>query len=253
MHILIVEDEPVHARYLKSLLLESEDLKIDAIHVERTLLGARCVLEEHPIELVFLDLDVFGEDGFQLLRNAPPELATIIVSAYPERAIEAYEKEALDFIPKPATAARLKTALARHRRLRPMRNAASGRFALQEGGQTTLLPYDAILCFAAAGKRVLLHAANGAVHPITRRMEDLEEALPPQFERIHKSYIVNLDCVVRIEARAGGSYSVTLQDGAIVPVSRKQYANLKRRIASLEARTPGGASASASATTGPTE
>lgn len=115
MKILILEDEPVHAKYLNKLLNTFLDLSIDEIKHVTTLEDADTYLEQTSIDLFFLDLNIFGSDGFEILDKFPTKkVNTIVVSANTDYAIRAFEYGVIDFLEKPVSENRLELALERH-------------------------------------------------------------------------------------------------------------------------------------------
>src|SRR5271157_1945729 len=102
MRILIVEDEEMASRLLKNILIEILGEGIESIQVQRSLTASQCYLQDHTIDLLFLDLNLHVENGFALLASAAAgSFHTIVVSAHTDRAIEAFEYGVLDFVPKP--------------------------------------------------------------------------------------------------------------------------------------------------------
>lgn len=108
MNILIVEDEAILAQRIQRLVT---DILVDHplnIRLEHSLESAQMFLDKHPVDLLFLDLNLDGEDGFELLKNSTrTPFPTIIISAYKELAIDAFEYGVLDFVRKPVTTERL--------------------------------------------------------------------------------------------------------------------------------------------------
>ncbi len=112
MRILIVEDEPVTARYIKNLLEEIYHNKRYSISMQSNLLSSECFLLENQIDLLILDLNLNGENGFELLEQAvASSFHTIVVSGNIDKALLAFEYGVLDFIPKPFDVDRLQMAL----------------------------------------------------------------------------------------------------------------------------------------------
>lgn len=115
MKILILEDEPVHAKYLTKLLNTFSGFSIDEIKHVSSIEEAEIQLKGSPINLFFLDLNIFGSDGFEILDRIPTTTVnTIVVSANTDNAIRAFEYGVIDFIAKPVSEDRLRLALDRH-------------------------------------------------------------------------------------------------------------------------------------------
>jgi two-component system response regulator LytT len=226
MRILIVEDEPVHSRYLANLLKET-GIKISNIRFQKTLTAAECHLLENPIDLLFLDLNLYGEDGFDLLRGlAGASFCTIVVSAYAERAIEAYDCGVLDFIAKPVSKERLMTSLNRYRNERRQIENRLKYFSIVSDGIVEAIALADVIYFEAAGKNLHIHLRDTR-KTCRRKIADVERVLPSRFMRIHRSYIVDATTIARLTSAPGGRYAAHLRNGTELPVSRKLYANLR--------------------------
>ncbi|TGN10401.1 response regulator transcription factor [Leptospira ilyithenensis] len=126
MNILIVEDEPIHARYLRRLLEKVLGNDIEAIFHEASLVQSENYLKESQIDLLFLDLNLFGENGFDLLNTVPTtNIFTIVVSGNTDQALSAFEYGVIDFIAKPVSEDRLRLALERYDSFRRIYNPKS--------------------------------------------------------------------------------------------------------------------------------
>ena len=137
MRILIVEDEEMAGRMLKNILIGILGNGIESIQVQRSLIASQCFVLDHPVDLLFLDLNLHGEDGFDLLKNAAAgAFHTIVVSAHTDRAIEAFEFGVLDFVHKPYGEERIRLALGRYEkgltnsRIKYLSIAREGRYRL---------------------------------------------------------------------------------------------------------------------------
>lgn len=229
MRVLIVEDEPVHSRYLAGLLRQS-GIEIESLRIQKTLTAAECHLLESPVDLLFLDLNLYGEDGFDLLRGlAGMSFATIVVSAYPNRAIEAFECGVLDFIPKPVTRERLLASLHRYRNDRGQSRSSLKYFSILTDGIIESVPLERVMYFEASGKKLHLHLVD-ETKTCRKRITDVEQVLPPRFMRIHRSYIVDTDAIARVSSAQGGRYTLLLKNGSVLPVSRRLYGDLRSRL-----------------------
>lgn len=228
MRILIVDDEPVHARYLSGQLQAILGREIESLQVQRTLTAAECFITDNAIDLLFLDLNLFGRDGFDLLRGLQvASFSTIVVSAHTDMAVRAFEFGVLDFIPKPVKVERVELAIKRYRQAlsgaRPLRKY----FSFYSDGGVEQVPLDQILFFQSSGKSLLIHCKTGEVKSCSRQIGSVEKTLPPHFKRIQKSYIVDVRSIRSLVAGGGGHYQAILEGGRLLPVSRRVYAELK--------------------------
>ncbi len=229
MNILIVEDEAMAAGMLKSML--AGILGGDAVSIQwkATLGGSECFLWERPIDLLFLDLDLRGQDGFELLKNATAgSFHTVIVSAHTERALEAFEYGALDFIPKPATEERLRKALERCTGGLPQRSLK--RLCVAHGGTVHIVPIEEVSYIEASEKASKIHLRDGGTEMCRKNLGDLEKILPENFIRIHRSYLVDMAEIRGLASSPGRRHFASLRNGASLPVGRDAYPLLKKRM-----------------------
>ena len=261
LRILLVDDEPLARQRLRDLLAAEPDAEV----VAEASGGREAVaaVREHRPDLVFLDVQMPGQSGLDVVREIGPEAmpATVFVTAYDHHALEAFSVHALDYLLKPFEDDRFRQALARARdrvRLRevdalrdrlvrllggpPPPEAAAReaspeappryleRIAVEMRGQIRVVPVDAVDFIRADGAYAEIHAGE-AVHVVRERMQALEEKLDPRaFARIHRSTIVRLDRVEALLTAAGGDYAVRLRDGRRLRVSRSRRDALARQL-----------------------
>ncbi len=227
MNILIVEDERVAARRLERLVREILRDKLTSIYCIETLCESERHLSEHTVDVLFLDLNLEGQDGFDLLKNVVAEsFQTIIVSANTDRAIESYEYGVLDFIPKPFDKNRLSKAFERLEYAGRRSEKATKVLIIKSQGSRSLIPVERVNFLKGAGDYSEIHLHDGSTALHNKSLESLERILPERFIRIHKSYIADLDQIVNLHVHGGGKYTCKLDNGIILPVSRNRYKNL---------------------------
>lgn len=230
MNILILEDEPVIAARLERHLREILGSRLEQLTWLDNLDDARDYLAEHAIDLLMLDLNLHGEDGFALLQElSAASFHTIVVSAYAERAITAFEYGVLDFIPKPFDLERLRRGLERASGA-SFRHAYGARYlSIKQAGVIKLVEVDKLDYVVANG-----HYSDLVLGDETRlhdkSIERLLAILPPNFERIHRSYLVNMHRVSELIIETGGRYSVKLASGKILPLGRSRFAEIKQKL-----------------------
>ena len=230
MRALIVEDEPPVARRLARLLREAGGVTV--VETCATLAEAEGALARGDIDVVFLDLNLNGRDGFDLVREASAgPFHTVVVSAHTERALEAFEVGVLDFVPKPFGADRVRATLARLRGARAARPAAS--LAVRSAGRVDLVPVAEVAYVRAAGSYSELVLRDGTVRLHSKPLDRLLAVLPASFDRVHRSYLVRLDEVVRLRVREGSRYAVVLRSGEEVPVGRTRVEAVRERLVLL--------------------
>lgn len=231
MRILIVEDEPIIARRIERLSREILGKRLAYAKVIPNLREAHAYLRTTPIDLLFLDLNLNGKDGFDLLQaSVSRAFPVIILSAHTDHALRAFEFGVLDFIGKPFNKARLEKAFDR---VLDAGNKATyaGRFlCVRSAGRITLIALDDLVYIQGAGAYSKLHLQDGSTRLHDKSLDKLHALLPPVFERIHKSFIVNMSDVVRLLIQEGSRYAVELRNGITVPVGRTRYKQLRQKL-----------------------
>jgi two-component system LytT family response regulator len=199
-------------------------------------------------DLVFLDVQMPECDGFDVLEmlghDLPPTI--VFVTAYDQYALRAFEAGALDYLLKPFDDARFRRALDRAKeklsyyRQRPRR--AAERLVVRSQGQMLFLSVADIDWIEAAGYYACVHV-NSDTHVLRRSLLELERGLADeQFVRIHRSVIVNLDRVHRLELQSGGEYEVVLHSKVRLKLSRRYRKRLQDRLGVKSGRFSGGES-----------
>lgn len=230
MRILIVEDEPAIARRLERYTRELLGADATSIQVCRRLEDAERALETAALDLVVLDLNLGGRDGFALLERASAgAFHTIVVSAHPERAIEAFDRGVVDFVAKPFDRARLERAY--RRVLDHARSDHAARvLAVRKAGSIVVVPIADVLYVKGAGPYAELVLRDGRTELHNKSLDGLQLLLPAVFERVHKSYIVRMDEVTRVHVREGTRYDLELRSGELLPIGRSRYRAVLARL-----------------------
>lgn len=226
MKILIIEDEKSIAKRIERLLLEILDDKIEKLIIKDSIMSGLDYINHNKIDVLFLDLNLSGKDGFQVLKSVLAEsFDTIIVSAYKEKAIEAFEYGVVDFVPKPFDKARLKKAIDRLK----LENRDSKSLIVKKQGRLLNIPVTSILFLKGADVYAEVHIENGKKELTNKSLDALERFLPGNFERIHKSYIVDMKRAVEIIIQPGSKYELRLNNDLILPIGRTRYKALKEK------------------------
>jgi two-component system LytT family response regulator len=243
----IVDDEELARRGIRSRLADHTDLEI----VAECASGREAVdaITEHAPDLVFLDVQMPGLNGFEVIDEIGPERMPVVifVTAYDEHALRAFDVHALDYLLKPIDEARLHEAIDRARdwllqqqnsqlsdRLTSLLHgitagelaaddAASDiteRFVIKTGGRITFVDADSIDWVEAAGDYVRLHT-DEKVHLLRETMSGMEDRLDPTcFLRIHRSTIINTERLRELRPYGNSEYIVVLDDGTELKLSR---------------------------------
>jgi two-component system, LytTR family, response regulator len=227
----VVDDEPLARTNLKVLLGKDPEVEL----VSECGSGAEALREirKKKPELVFLDVQMPECDGFDVLEQLGGEMppALVFVTAYDQYALQAFEAGALDYLLKPYSNERFARALRRAKeRVAQGRPARLERVAVKNGGEVLFLKMAEIDWIEAADYYVCLHVGARA-HLLRRSMTDVEkEFAAASFCRVHRSAIVNLEKVRRLENAADGGAEVVLASGARVAVSRRFRKGLEGRL-----------------------
>jgi two-component system LytT family response regulator len=233
---IVVDDERLARRDLISMLRQHESIEVVG-EADDVPSAARAIRETAP-QLVFLDIQLPGRSGFDLLPDVPADCRVIFVTAHDEYAIRAFEVNALDYLLKPVRPERLAQALARlsstqgapELRERPLDYEDS--IYLRVDRSMTFLKIRSILGIRAAGDYSEVVTVERAGGLTDKTMGEWEWRLPQErFCRIHRSGIVNLAYVVKVEEAAPYAYSVHLRGiQQPFPMSRRYAARLKHRL-----------------------
>ena len=231
MRIIIVEDEPPIAKDIERSCRKILGNRIQSIHTFHTLEHARTHLFHRPVDLCLLDLNLHGENGFDLLKTAVSgSFHTIIVSAYTKQAITAFEYGVLDFIPKPFDEVRMRKALNRYFGRTEKGDAAAKYLVSRKQRGHYLIAVEDISHFKADGYLVEAHLKSGGMDILDKSLNRLEQILPDFFVRVHRSIIVRWDEIDSFHHKGGGVYKIVLKSGENLPLSRRYYKQLKKRL-----------------------
>ena len=247
LRVLIVDDEPLARKRLRTILSKQPDVEVVAEAGNG--ITAVAAVAEHSPDVMLLDIQMPGLDGFGVLkalvetRKPPP--VVIFITAHDEHAVRAFDVQALDYVLKPVTAERVLAAVGRAiGRLRESRRAdlaqelssliaevdrsrRNGRIAVRTDRGVRLVPVDEVLWVEADGDLVKIHTVRTS-HMMRATMAELESELPrAQFTRVHRSAIVNTGCIQEIQPLFKGDYVIVLRNGAAVRSSRTYRAEVQ--------------------------
>jgi two-component system LytT family response regulator len=260
---LIVDDEALARRGLRHRLAGHDDISLAG--EARNGREALNMIRELSPDLVFLDIQMPGMDGFDVLRALDEDSMPVIVfvTAFDEYAVQAFEANALDYLFKPIEDERLNETLHRVRRYHnqkramqhrqsllrlvgqitgepvrsmkeirekgvdKLRKAEPPKLAIRDAGSTTWVPQDQIDWIDAAGDYMCVHA-GGETYILRQTMKQLEQELDPEIlQRVHRSTIVNVHRVREMRSHINGEYFLTLENGHTLKLSRSYKEKLK--------------------------
>jgi len=240
LRVLAVDDEPPALDELAYLL--RTDPRVARVHAAGDATEALRVLRDNDVDAVFLDIRMPGLDGMELARvlgrfARPP--AVVFVTAYDDRAAEAFDLGVVDYVRKPVQAERLAESLRRvlAARLVPAHHPAVASRREREAeptipvelaGTTRMLPRSSVHWVEAQGDYARLHTADGS-HLVRVPLATLAERWADAgFVRVHRSYLVQLELITELRLTGGGY--VVIVDGRELPVSRRHTRELKDRL-----------------------
>jgi two-component system LytT family response regulator len=247
---VVVDDEELARQVLREFLGAHDEIELVA-ECANGFEAVKAVMELKP-DLLFLDIQMPKLDGFEVLELIDADPAVVFVTAYDSYAIRAFEVHAVDYLLKPFGADRFEAALGRakhhvveksggssasHASAQPRATdlAAAARppahfierIPVRDGTRVFIIPITK-LDYAEAQDDYVALCAEGKKHLKQQTISSLETVLDPsRFMRIHRSYIVNLERVSRVEPYAKDSHVAVLNNGTQLPVSRAGYARLR--------------------------
>jgi two-component system LytT family response regulator len=236
---VIVDDEDLARQILHEYANSSPDVEIVA-ECSNGFEAVKTISERKP-DLIFLDVQMPKLTGFEVLELIDRDIAVVFVTAYDQYAMKAFETAAVDYLLKPVSLERFQMALERVRqRLGTVRPPAeeltaaarppqqhSQRIVVKDGARVHVIPIAQLDYAEAQDDYVELHS-KGKSYLKQQTISSLEGSLDPQqFIRVHRSFVVNLERVTRIEPYTRDSRMAILTDGTQVPVSRAGYERLK--------------------------
>lgn len=250
LRVVLVDDEPLARARARRMIGEVGGAVV--VGEAGSVPEALRVIEAARPDLLLLDVQMPGEDGFALLARLESRPAVVFVTAFDQYAVKAFEENAVDYLLKPFRAERLAAALARARRelaqpaelskrleellatVGPGGRAGAwlDRFTVRLGTKQLIVKAEDVLWFGAEDK--LVFAATGTnKHYVNFTLDELERRLDPaKFVRVHRGAIANLDRAAALRPGFAGTWRLQLDDDARteVPVSRARARQLKARL-----------------------
>lgn len=245
INAVIIEDEKLSRDLIISYLKPFRSIKIKAEFADG-FTGIKGINEIKP-HLVFLDIQMPKLSGFELLELLDHQPEIIFTTAYDEYALKAFEMNAVDYLLKPFAKSRFEEAVNRAvKRIlasekqndlvkkRVFFEKGTGetieRIVIKSGNSINIIPVDEVIYMEAQDDFVLVYTHDGR-HLKQQTMKYFEENLPGnKFIRVHRSFIVRIDNINKIEQYGKESYKVILNNNRSVPVSRSGYARLKDKL-----------------------
>lgn len=237
---VIIDDEPLSREIVKAYLKSFPEIEV----VQECGDGFEGVkaIQQHNPELIFLDIQMPKITGFEMLELIDQKPAVIFITAYDSFAIKAFETNAVDYLLKPVAEDRFRSAILKwksqvtpaspepmERVLSTMATTASqqNRIVVKTGSKVKIIPTHEILYLEADDDFVKIFTAEGSFLK-NQTMSFYEQSLDAaQFVRVHRSYIVQINQITKIEPYQKETHLAILRDGRQIPVSKTGYAKLK--------------------------
>jgi two-component system LytT family response regulator len=240
LRAIVVDDEELARVYLRQLLADHPDVELVAECANGFEAVKACA--EHQPDLLFLDIQMPKLNGFEVLELIGPGPRVVFVTAYDQYALKAFEVHAVDYLLKPFAPDRLCEALAAVRRAAPQAPVAElaaaarpegqtlARIAVRDGSAVHLIPVDKLDFALAQDDYVELHS-QGQAHLKHQTLASLADSLDPQrFVRIHRSCLVNIERIARVEPWTRDTWLAILHDGTRLTVSRSGHQRLRELL-----------------------
>ena len=246
LRIVIVDDEPLARAVVREYA--AADPGIEVVAECGNGFDAVKAVAEHKPDLVLLDVQMPKLDGFEVLELLGRDQPVVFITAYDQYALRAFEVHAVDYLLKPFSADRFGEAMTRVRERLRLRTGTAGedvaalvrdarpkagpaeRVLIRDGANVHVLPVDKI-DFVEAQDDYVAFKSEGKQYLKDQTLAAVEGTLDPaRFVRIHRSYILNIDRIAKVELYAKDSRIAILRDGTRLPVSRAGYARLSQLL-----------------------
>lgn len=234
---IIVDDERLARKELRHLLGQSGfevDIVAEAANVDEALEA----IENKPVDVVFLDIQMPGKNGFELLEMLTTCPDIIFTTAFDQYALDAFNANALDYLLKPIETERLEKSLEKlcieqsrqPQHLLQQRLGIHDKVFIKDGEKCFFLPVDEVIAFSSIGNYSRVISKQG--EPLIRKtLNQLEQRLPQeQFFRVNRQYIINLKMVKDVDVAMSGNLEATLCNGLTLEMSRRQSGLFKEKM-----------------------
>jgi len=236
---LIIDDEPLARSIVKEYLQQQNEIEV-LQECNDGYEGVKAIMQHKP-HLIFLDIQMPKINGFEMLELLDEKPSVIFTTAFDEFAIKAFETHAVDYLLKPFTRERFQKALEKFYSQAPVQkknteellqsstqlSTQTERVVVKTAGKIKIIPIPEILFLEAADDYVKIHTKEGSFLK-NKTMSFFENTLPQeQFVRTHRSYILNVQEITRIDPYEKENHLAVLRSGARIPVSKNGYGKLR--------------------------
>ncbi|RYE32263.1 MAG: response regulator [Sphingobacteriaceae bacterium] len=236
--VLIIDDEPLARSIVQEYLMQYPQINV-AQECGDGFEGVKAIIQHKP-DLIFLDVQMPKINGFEMLELVDQQPSVIFTTAFDEYALKAFEAHAVDYLLKPFSKERFNKAIDKFLD-QPKKTEATtalletassspaqhDRIVVKTGTKIKVIPIQEVIYLEAADDYVNIHTATGEFLK-NKTMSFFEQILDPTlFTRVHRSYIVRVEQIVRIDPYEKETHILILKSGAKIPVSKAGYAKLK--------------------------
>ncbi|SFU15673.1 two component transcriptional regulator, LytTR family [Algoriphagus locisalis] len=233
---LIIDDEPLAASILQEFLEKFSQFELVGV-CQNGFQGLKAIQEHNP-DLIFLDVQMPKITGFEMLELLDEPPAVIFTTAFDQYALSAFDAKAIDYLLKPFSQERFSQAIERflaqqngkeesNQKLNELAEKRN-RLVVRVKNEIKIIPTHEVSFFEAEDDYIAIHTGDGK-YLKKMTMKSLEEALDPvKFVRVHRSYLINLNEITKIEPYERENYLVLLRGGEKVPVSKTGYSRLRQ-------------------------
>jgi DNA-binding LytR/AlgR family response regulator len=222
MKAIIVDDDLMARESINHLLLKFNDIEV--LGLFDSALTAQSFLSNNEVDVVFLDVEMPEFSGLELLANSSNLPEIVLITSNSDYAVEAFEYEVLDFIPKPASLVRINKAIERLR-LKNIGSVDKKDMYVKSEGRFVRVLFEDLTTVQTLGDYVTLFMKNGEKLVVHSTLSAMALKLPDSvFMKVHRSYIVNLSFIKDIEDHS------LLINKSVIPVSRAYRLELKRKL-----------------------
>lgn len=238
--VILIDDEPLAREIIKAYLRQFDDIQV-VEECNDGFEGVKAIMQHQP-DLIFLDIQMPKINGFEMLELIEKKPDVIFITAYDSYAIKAFESNAVDYLLKPVNQQRFHEAILKWKskisppiphKVETVLNtmaataAQNNRIVVKTGNKVKIIPVHEIQYLEADDDFVKIFTAEGS-YLKNKTLSSYEQSLDTlQFVRVHRSYIIQINQITKIEPYQKESHLAILRDGKQIPVSKTGYIKLK--------------------------
>jgi two-component system, LytTR family, response regulator len=240
---MIVDDEELAQKSLQLIILKYFNTQLQVVKIAASVKEAAAYLNVNTVDILFLDIDMPQENGFELINKLPNLNCSIIfTTAYEQYALKAIKTNALDYLLKPINIQELDNAITKHLKhknednninldvlLKTINYGSNDKIAINTTTGFELIRCMDIVCMYAKGNNTQLSLSNGSIILSTKQLGILTKELSPLFCRIHKSHSVNLELIKQYDRHTGEVLMITNQILAVSISEKGKFLGIFRK------------------------